>query len=430
MARKKVLVISYYWPPAGGAGVQRVVKFVKYLPHFGYDPVVLTVKKGEYPTYDESLLQDIPKEVEVVKTKTLEFFRLFKMFTGRSQKKGLPTTLLKREASSGWERLFRWIRYTLFLPDARVGWKPYAVRAGMKLIRKHHPEIIFCTSPPHSVQIIGQSLHRRTGIPWVADFRDPWTDAFWLWELPNYPRAYRRNINLEKEIIGEANAVVTVSEGFSEVLKKVDRPIEVITNGYDEESFTGYQKRSNKKFSIVYTGTLSKTQHPGNLLCALEELCVHEGLDIQFDLYGAIDEYFTAEVRRLGLESVVKEHGYIPYSEAVQRMFDADMLLLLSPRTEMRGITPQKIFEYMATENFVLGIGSPDDDPARILRECEAGVYVDFSDDIRGVLRERYEAWKTPGQAFAPTQEKVKQYTRKALTGKLASVFDKVLINK
>lgn len=426
-ARKKVLILTYYWPPAGGAGVQRVVKFVKYLPHFGYDPVVLTVRNGEYPTYDESLLKDIPTEVEVVKTPTVEFFRFFKILTGRSRKKGLPTTILKTDEPSRIDRIFRWIRYNFFIPDARVGWRPFAIRAGMKIIRRHRPDIIFSTSPPHSVQLIGRALHRRTGIPWVADFRDPWTEAFWLWELPQYPRAYRRNQQLEREVISGADGVITVSEGMRQVLNKSGRQMKVIPNGFDEESFAGYKKQDSGKFRLVYTGTLSKSQHPAKLLQALVDLPAEIRADITFDLYGAIDEHFKSEVQRLELEEMVQFHGYVPHAEAVQQMFDANLLVLLTPRTKMKGITTQKLFEYMATGNFILGFGDPEDDPARILEECEAGTCIDYADAVGPILRQQYESWARQGRQASEVSTKIKKYSRKILTEQLAGLFDRVL---
>lgn len=426
MGRKKVLVISYYWPPAGGPGVQRIVKFVKYLPDFGYQPIVLTVRDGEYPAYDPSLTQEVPDHVRVVRTPTREFFSLFKKLTGRGQQEKIATTILKAD-NPGWkDRLFRWIRYNLFFPDARIGWKPFAVRAGMQLIREEQPQLIFCTSPPHSAQWIARALHQKTGLPWVADFRDPWTDAYWLRELPKYPRAYRKNLRMEKTVLAEASALITVSEGYQELLNKTDRRPQLIRNGYDAADFRR-EKTPNTRFRIVYTGSLSQIQMPENLLQALAQLTEAEKAQVQFDLYGAIDPLFHQRAKELGVESLIADHGYVSHEVAVGHMIQADLLLLLTPKTPSKGMTPLKLYEYLATGNFILGIGDPGSDPARILQICQGGHYVRYQTDVLPLLRERLIAWQQdplPGHSRHPA---VAHLERRALTGQLAQVFSDLL---
>ena len=426
MGRKKVLVISYYWPPAGGPGVQRIVKFVKYLPDFGYDPVVLTVRDGEYPALDTSLEKEIPEEVRVVKTRALEFFGLFKKLTGRRPQARINTTILKADNPSWPDRIFRWIRYNLFFPDARIGWKPFAVRAGMQLIREEQPELIFCTSPPHSAQWIARTLHRKSGLPWVADFRDPWTDAYWLRELPAYPRAYRKNLRMEKTVLAEADALVTVSEGYQDILNKVDRRPVLIRNGYDAADFT-HQKTANDQFRIVYTGSLSQIQVPDNFLAALAELPAELRALVRFDLYGAIDPQFTNLAQELNVLDLIDFHGYVPHDEVVEHMVQADLLLLLTPKTPSKGMTPLKLYEYLATGNYILGIGDPGSDPARIVQLCAAGTYHRYEENLSGLLQQRIRAWqKAPGGA-RELHPAVQQLERRQLTGQLARLFDELL---
>jgi len=424
--RKKVLILTYYWPPAGGPGVQRVVKFVKYLGDFGYQPIVLTVSRGEYPAIDHSLEAEVPEGIRVVRTRTFEFFGLFKRLTGRKKEERITTTILKAD-NPGWkDRIFRWIRYNLFYPDARIGWRWFALRAAGKIIREEQPVLLFCTSPPHSAQWITRALHRKTGIPWVADFRDPWTDAYWLRDLPKYPWAYRRNLAMERVVLAEADALVTVSEGYQELLHKTGRRPRLIRNGFDAADFT-QRKSANPTFRIVYTGSLSQIQMPTNFLDALAGLSHEEQSKVQFDLYGAIDPQFFKEAGERRVTHLIKAHGYIPHDQVVQEMVQADLLLLLTPRTPSVGMTPLKLYEYLASGAFILGIGDTTSDPARILQRCEGGQYVSYDTNVLPLLRHRIDTWeKHPGQQ-PQIHPGVRQLERRELTRQLAEVFDQVL---
>jgi hypothetical protein len=423
---KKVLILTYYWPPAGGPGVQRVIKFVKYLPDFGYQPIVLTVSKGEYPAIDHSLEAEVPAGVRVVRTGTFEFFALFKRLTGRKKEERITTTILKAD-NPGWkDRIFRWIRYNLFYPDARIGWRWYALRAARKIIREEKPVLLFCTSPPHSAQWITRSLHRKTGIPWIADFRDPWTDAYWLRDLPKYPWAYRRNLAMERAVLAEANALITVSEGYQELLHKTGRRPQLIRNGFDAADFTR-RKSPNPTFRIVYTGSLSQIQMPTNFLDALAGLSHEEQRMVQFDLYGAIDPQFFREAEERGIADLIKAHGYIPHDQVVNEMIQADLLLLLTPRTPSVGMTPLKLYEYLASGAFILGIGDTTSDPARILARCEGGQYVSYDTNVLPLLRHRIEVWQQHPDAQPDIHPGVRLLERRELTRQLAGVFDQVL---
>jgi len=424
--QKKVLIISYYWPPAGGPGVQRVVKFAKYLPQFGWDPVILTVRDGEYPAIDPTLEAEIPERVKVYKTSSLEFFSLFKRLTGRKKEDRIATTILKEEKPRLKDRIFRWIRYNFFIPDARVGWVQYAVEEGRRILREEQPAVILCTSPPHSAQLIARRLSKESGIPWVADFRDPWTDAYWLRALVNYPRAYRKNLRLERAVLREANAVITVSKGYQQLLDKEDRPIHLITNGYDSSDFK-IRKRKGDNFRIVYTGSLSQIQNPVNLFRAIQRLSPKEKMHLKLHFYGAIDPAIRQSVRDMGIEGVVDFHAYIPHDQITEKMINPEMLLLLTPRTPSKGMTPLKLFEYLATRNYILGIGDVNSDPARILRRCAGGTYHSYEENLLPLLRERMNAWRE-GKTFSGHQEEIEKLDRKVLTSKLATVLDQVAL--
>ena len=197
---KKVLIITYYWPPAGGAGVQRALKFVKYLPQFGWEPIVLTVENPDSPTEDLSLLEDIPKECKVYKTKSLEPFEVYKKFTGRKSNEKIPgDILLKSDNVSLKDKLAKWVRVNLFIPDAKIGWKKYAVKKGSEIIRTENIDLIFTTSPPQTVALIGRKLAKLTGVKWIADFRDPWMEIVYYQNLNRSKITKAIDTSLEKK---------------------------------------------------------------------------------------------------------------------------------------------------------------------------------------------------------------------------------------
>src|SRR5690606_13755203 len=198
---KKVLIITYYWPPAGGSGVQRVLKFAKYLPEFGWEPVILTVENGEYPALDSSFEDDIPKGMKVYKTKALEPFHVYKALTGQSRDSKIDTNILKSESENLREKISKWIRLNIFIPDARIGWMAYAVRQGMEIIENENISLIISTSPPQSLQLSAMRIARKSKKPWVADFRDPWTSIAYYQKSKRFALTKKLDHYLEKKVL-------------------------------------------------------------------------------------------------------------------------------------------------------------------------------------------------------------------------------------
>ncbi|MFA7711597.1 MAG: group 1 glycosyl transferase, partial [Candidatus Neomarinimicrobiota bacterium] len=217
---KKVLLITYYWPPAGGPGVQRVLKFAKYLPEFGWEPVILTVENGNYPAIDESLCNETPGGIQVYRTHTFEPFKTFKKITGKNTDQPIPTYILNQDAKDNWSARFgKWVRVNIFLPDARVGWIPFARKIGKEIVRAEDISVVFSSSPPHSLQFIGRYISRRTGCRWIADLRDPWTEAFWQRDIKALRPARFINRLLEKTILNAADELITVSDSLANILR-------------------------------------------------------------------------------------------------------------------------------------------------------------------------------------------------------------------
>jgi glycosyltransferase involved in cell wall biosynthesis len=421
--KKKVLIISYYWPPAGGPGVQRVLKFAKYLPEFGWEPIVLTVKNGEYPAMDSSLIKEIPNECRVYSTKTIEFFTLFKFLTGRKRRQPIETFILNRKATKFPEKVFTWVRQNLFIPDARIGWIPFATKKGIEIIKEEKPAIIFSSSPPHSIHLTAFKLAQRFNIPWVADFRDPWTDAFWDKGLGRMHAFSKRNLALEKKVIAAANALVTVSPGYREILMKEPREdFFVLTNGFDHSDFI-FKKQSSSKFRIVYTGNIAASQNPLNFFQAIQTLKGELGEVLDIHLYGNADVEVHEAVEALGIADLINFHPYIPHDEAIEKMTNSDLLLLLQPKIHGDGMIPGKAFEYIATKNPILGIGDVNGDSANLLRECRVGEMYGYEESLVDPLREIIEFWQN-GNIPQADLAAIENYDRKSLTKRLAKIFD------
>ncbi len=216
---KKVLIITYYWPPAGGPGVQRVLKFVKYLPAFGWEPIILTVENGEYPAIDESLISEIPPNLKIYKTNSFEPFNIYKNITG--QKGNIPTHVLsKSENESLIQKFSKWIRANVFIPDARVGWSQSIVKEGEKIFEIEKPDLIFSSSPPHSLQIGAMKLAKKVNSKWITDLRDPWTDGFWQKDLKRTKYALKKDSKFELKVLQNADSVITVSDSIVKLLKE------------------------------------------------------------------------------------------------------------------------------------------------------------------------------------------------------------------
>ncbi|HOP44190.1 MAG TPA: glycosyltransferase, partial [Flavobacteriales bacterium] len=232
---KRVLIVTYYWPPNGGAGVQRWLKFVKYLPQHGWQPVVYTPENPELVAEDPGLLDDVPREAEVIKRRISEPYGLYKRLTGRGVKEKVHTAFLSEEKREGWrDRMALWVRSNFFIPDARVGWVGPSVRFLKQYLREHPVDVIVTTGPPHSMHLIGLRLKRALGIRWVADFRDPWTNIDFYRQLKLSRSADRRHRRLEAEVLREADTVVAVGWTLADELRDLGaKRVEVITNGFD-----------------------------------------------------------------------------------------------------------------------------------------------------------------------------------------------------
>ena len=428
---KRVLIITYYWPPSGGAGVQRWAKFVKYLPHFGWEPVVLTVdpEYATYPQLDESLLQDIPPGIRIFRTRAFGVYSLYKKV---SSNKEVPyggfanTTKLNLK-----ERILRFIRGNFFLPDPRRGWNPYALKEARRIIREMGITHVITTSPPHSTQLIGLKLKKDFQLKWIADLRDPWTDIYYYKDLYPTSLATCFNKRWEKQVLQSADLIFTVSDSLKELFGTktgIDAgKIKIIHNGYDPDDFTNIPGETNTaRFIISYVGTISHSYNITGFLKAWQSLPDNIRNSILLRFIGRV----PAEVREI-LQCAIPDHqleimGYLPHHEAISHMGASSALLLVIPEAENnRGIVTGKLFEYLAVKKPVLLLGPPDGDAAQIIRRTERGIVCDPADtaNISSALEELFDDARREVSHYSGNS-KAGSFSRKALAGKVSEVLN------
>jgi len=327
---KKVLIITYYWPPSGGAGVQRWLKFVKYLPEFGWEPVVLTVdpEKASYGQKDESLKREIRKGMEVHCTSTFELYSVYQRF---SSKKEIPYGGFSNEGNiSLFQRFSRFVRGNFFLPDPRKGWNRFAYKKAKELICKHRIDTVITTSPPHSTQLIGLKLKKHLGISWIADLRDPWTDIYYYKDFHHTSLARRIDLYYEKKVLAGADQLITVSPALKRLfLSKAkgipEDKITVIPNGYDEDDFPEKIEQPNTdRFVITYTGTIAESYDLSGFIQALKSSDESFKKKLLLRFVGNVPETIVKQFHQAGLERNLDLAGYVPHKKSVQYLFTSN----------------------------------------------------------------------------------------------------------
>ncbi len=429
---RRVLVVAYYFPPSGGPGVQRVLKFVKYLSDFGWQPEVLTVDAGAYPETDVSLAEDLPPGVPVHRTPALDPYRMYARLTGRDAEDAVAVGSVAGRA--GWkEQIAHWIRANVFLPDARVGWVPFAVAEGRARLEDADFDAVLTSGPPHSVHLTGLLLHRLTGTPWVTDFRDPWTDINYYHELPHMAPARWIDAQLERLVLKRADAVTTVSPTWSALLAgkaNGKTPVHVIHNGFDGADFSGGAPVSSEQFELTYVGSLYASRNPEVLWRVLRRLRERGVVpELRLRLVGAIEPVVQQALGEHGLESITDVVSYVPHAEAVAQMQRAGLLLLvIEPFEADRGMITGKLYEYLAAGRPVLGLGPSDGDAAHLLDVTGGGRMVGRSEDeaLESYLLDQYAAWEQGYPRSGADRAEVAPYSRRAQTEALAEVLSQI----
>jgi glycosyltransferase involved in cell wall biosynthesis len=432
---KRVLVVAYYFPPAGGPGVQRVLKAVKYLGRSGWAPSVLTVADGAFAQRDPALEADVPAGVAVVRTRALDPFGLYGRLTGKKGGEAVPVGSVGGRGGAA-ERLARWARANLFLPDARVGWVPFATSAALRMHRAHPFDAVLTSGPPHSVHLVGRALARRTGVPWVADFRDPWTGINFYDDLPMTAAARRLDRRLEASVLREAGRLTTVSPTWAAALaRKAGRPaagVTVVHNGFDAADFLGLDEARppEKTFVLAHVGSLYGSRNPAALWAALARLKAEGRLGrFRLRLVGAVDAAVRGAADRAGVGDLLDVTGYVGHPEAVRAMREATALLLVVEGFGLEGgMITGKAYEYLGAGRPVVGLGPADGDAAGLLAETGAGTMLprDAADALAAHLGGLIARWERGEPLGGASPEAAARYTREAQTAALARVLDTV----
>lgn len=426
---KKVLIISYYWPPSGGAGVQRWLKFAKYLPEFGWEPHVYTPSNPEAPATDDSLLREIPKEVIVVKREIFEPYSFYKKFTGNKGNVNAGFLSEKEDSRTKFtEKLSVWIRGNIFIPDARVLWVRPSVKFLIKYIQENKIEVVVSTGPPHSMHLIAKKLKEKTNIRWLADFRDPWTNIDFYKDLMLTKAADKKHHRLERDVLQKADEVITIGNTMAQELEAVrGRKVNVITNGYDESDFSDVKIESeNTGFKIVHIGSINADRNHSIFWKALSEIC-NENKDFASKLklvfVGKIDYKVHKSIKEFSLTDKIEIISYIPHNQIADYLFNANCLYLpLNNTPNAKGVLSGKFFEYLATNLPILGIGNPKGDAADIISETESGFMIDF-DDLQGLKKAILEIYNNLNESNKNEIYSRKKYTRKELTKELVKLL-------
>jgi glycosyltransferase involved in cell wall biosynthesis len=431
-----VLVVTYYFPPSGGPGVQRVLKFITYLRQFGWQPVVLTVKDADYPARDESLLNEIPADVPVYRTAIFEPYDVYRKLTGK--KPGTPVdvnTIPKPgEKRSMQERLAEFVRATFFIPDARRGWLRPAVREGLEIIRTHDIKAIYSSSPPYTCSLIARALKRKTGLPWVAGFRDPWRGFLSTpkrWFLPDW--IDRRH---ERATFRDCDAMEVAWTGIGKDFQakypdiSPDK-IHHLPNGFDSADFPHVEFVDPEHFTVTYTGSMYGKRNPESFLEAVARLVRTGRVDVSSIRLQFIGR-FGAEVRAMldhpELRDAIVVREYMPHAESVRHLFQSDALLMVvDDFTGNEEIVPGKVFEYVGSGKPVLTL-APDGAVARLISETRSGMVAASSDvpSIAAMFEHYYRQWLGGSIGMDQDRAAIMRYERREITRELARLLDSV----
>ena len=434
---RKVLLVSYYFPPSGGAGVQRTLKFVKYLREYGWEPVVLTARNADYPAYDETLVSEIPPGVRVYRSRIIEPYQFYRRITGRAMDAATDIATLtldsdqKRKFS---ERLSEWVRSAFFIPDARIGWLPFAASLGAKIIDREGISAIYSTAPPYTTHLIGLALHQMTGLPWIVDFRDSWIG--WLstpqWR-PRFSRALERW--MERSVLREATRILTVTPGVREDLLSRhphlrDNRWQLLYNGYDPGDFESVTLRHKSgKITLIYTGSLYGNRNPEYLLRALESLRQEQPdlvTNLELLFVGRVGESILERMGSSGVSKHIRHIPYVTHAESIAWLKSADIsLLIIDDAPENYGILTGKLFEYIGAGHPILTL-APEGNAADLVRQHNLGL-VAHPRDEQGIKKALTDLVRQVESGMnKPKTGAFTAFTRQSLTGELAAVLDAI----
>ncbi len=408
--------------------MQRWGKFCKYLRQEGWEPVVFAPENADYPSLDPSFQKELPEDLEVLRGRIWEPYAAYRKLTGA---KSTEVTEISSGKKTAKQKLSLWIRANVFIPDPRVCWVRPSVKTLKAYLADHPVDVMVTTGPPHSVHLIGLQLHKELGIPWIPDFRDPWSRMYYLKYLPMTGLTKRMIADMEQEVLDRSNAVLTCTPLVQkEFQSQTKTPVECITNGFDQEDFVGPAPEPDGKFNITHTGLFAADGNPLELWKVLGEMAKADAdfaKALRLRLVGKVDREVLEAIKAAGLEENVTALGPQDHAKAVSEQRTATILLLpLRNDPQYAPILPGKLFEYLAARRPVLGIGQEDGAMAQVLESTKAGITADW-DNVAAMRNFIATAWRQHQTGGVPqTAGDIGPYSRQATTHALAKLLDQV----
>lgn len=427
-----LLIVTYYFPPSGGPGVQRVLKFVKYLREFDVRPVVLTVENGDFPVRDESLLNEIPPDVRVYRSKIFEPYKFYRKLTGKPANTPVDVNNIPKpgEKRSAMEHFSEFVRSNFFIPDARIGWLPSAVAMGERIIQSERIDCLYSSSPPYTAALIARALKRKTCLPWIAGFRDPWTG--FLSTPTRYGIAKKIDERLERSVYAECDrlevAWLGIAKDFQRKYPDIDAAKSLhIENGFDEADIPSAQFTRNEKFTVCYAGSMYGKRSPERFLDAVRALVDKGKVDpknIELKFIGRFGANIMPLFEDPTLKSAIVVKPYMPHSESVLELLKSDALLLVvDDSSDSAEIVPGKVYEYIGTKRPIIAL-APEGAIATLIRETQSGTVANFQSqsEIEQAFLKYYTRFWAGETLWEGDAEVIKKYTRREAAKKLATL--------
>lgn len=435
--RKKVLIISYYWPPCGGIGVLRCLKIAKYLWQYGWQPIIYTAEDAHYPNLDETNFKDIPEKLTVLKHKIWEPYHIYKFITRQKKEANVNNVFYTKENKMGWAHQFSvWIRSNFFIPDARSMWVNPSVKFLLKYLEDHPVDAIFSNGPPHTNTRIATILKQKTGIPWLADFQDPWTQVDYYQLLNLTAWGDRKHRRLEQEAFKAADKTTIVSHHWKRDLETIGaKNVSVIPWGYDPDDYKELVQDVDRKFVLTHIGIMGYDRNPKTLFKVLQALKIEYpslAEDLEVRLVGQVDYSVVAAYEECGLAKQVNLLGSVNRVKALEAIASSPiLLLLLNQQANAKGRIPGKLFEYLAVRRTILSLGPEYSDVAQIIARSNSGYSCDYDayEKLKAIITQLYKAYQH-GQLNTPIDSDIDAYSIEKLTGEIAGFLDEITVRK
>jgi hypothetical protein len=422
---KKALIITYYWPPAGGSGVQRWLKFVKYFREFGIEPIVYTVKNPTYPIEDKLLENDISKGIEILKQPIWEPINLFSI-VGKKEKESAGFLNPK---PSFFGKLLQYVRANYFIPDARKFWVKPSINYLINYLKKNKVDVVISTGPPHSTHLIGLGLKEQLNVKWIADFRDPWTEIDYFHQLPLTKKAIKKHHYLEKKVLQNADSVLVVGKTMKENYNKFNKKVKVITNGFDSD-FINERSKLDSKFTLTHIGLMNADRNPSMLWQVLADILYDNkefSTDFELKLIGRVDALVKNDILKYKLSKSVQIIDYVSHNKVIEFQNKSQVLLLIvNDVPSAKGIITGKIFEYLMAKRPILAIAPTKGDLSEIIRKTNSGDVIDFNDakNLKSTILDLYSKFKQ-GKSTIDSKN-IEQFHRRELTKQVSEIINKI----